>query len=80
MNGTGSPLSVGGVNVDGLQITGTPLTIGNGVIAGFDNVTFEAMSDAATQLTVNHPGNDVPLDLPNLTFSTVPDEIGRAHV
>jgi hypothetical protein len=72
-NGNGSTLSVIGVDIDGAAtFDNVPLITTNGTIGAFDNVTFQNMDVAATQLTINHPGAATPFTFNNTVFNTTP--------
>jgi hypothetical protein len=70
--GNGSTLHVVGLNVDGATFDNVPLATVGGVIAGFDNVTFQNMSTAATQFSIRHVGTAAPLVFSGLSFLTTP--------
>ena len=70
--GNGSALTVAGLDVDGATFDDMPLVSTNGTLVDFDNVTFQNMDPAATQFTINHPGNSSALGFDGLTFSTTP--------
>jgi hypothetical protein len=72
LTGDGDALTVNGLDVDGLTIGNLPLVSTNGTITRFDNVTFQDMSTAAAQLTVNHPGADTAITFNSVTFLTTP--------
>ncbi len=72
-DGNGSTLTVAGVDIDGATFDNVPLISTGGTIERFNNVTFQNMSDAATQLTINHPGALLPFTFDNVDFLTTPD-------
>jgi fibronectin-binding autotransporter adhesin len=72
ITGTGGSLVATSVNVDGLTLDNVPLTIGNGSLTRFDNVTFQNHAATATQLTVTNNGAGGPATFTNLSFGTVP--------
>ena len=70
---TGSaPRSIPGIDVDGTTFDNVRLTSTGGTIANFDNVTFQNMSQTATQLTISHPGAATPFAFDNVDFLTTP--------
>lgn len=71
--GDGSPVTVGGVDVDGLVLDNVPLMIMGDPIVAFDNVTFQNYAPFATQLTIVHPGAASPFMFHNLAFLVEPD-------
>ncbi len=72
VTGGGNSLLVRGVDVDSLVMDGATLTTRGGTLARFDNVTFQNMSTAATQLAVAHSGLGSPYTFTGLRFLTVP--------
>lgn len=71
-SGSGT-LTVGGAEIDGATFSGVPVVIDtDSTNIGFSNVTFEAMSSSATQLTVVHPG-PAGFDFSGLTFGALVD-------
>ena len=69
----GNVLTVGGLNVVAATFEGTPLVSTGGAITAFDDVTFQSMDLAGTQLTVNHPGAATPFTFDGLRFLTAPE-------
>ena len=68
-----SPLTVGGVNVNGLFVDDVVLTVtGGAALTRFDNVTFADAPPAAVQLAISHPGAASPFTFDNLAFQTTP--------
>ena len=61
-----------GVNVNGLVITGAPLTINAGALTRFDNVSLGGFAPDAAQLTVNNPGLVTHFPMNGVSFSTLP--------
>ncbi len=61
-----------GVNVNGLVLTGTPLTINAGALTRFDNVSFSGFAPDAVQLTVNNPGLVTHFPMNGVSFSNTP--------
>ncbi|MBI4553538.1 MAG: cadherin-like domain-containing protein, partial [Candidatus Latescibacteria bacterium] len=58
--GNGNTLTVnGGLDVDGLILDNVAITVNNGDIDQFDNVTFQNYAPTANQFTINHPALDV---------------------
>ncbi len=72
INGSNRTITAaGGTQITGLTLTNTPFLMSGGASLQFDNVTFQSMSSAATQLAIDNVGA-TPLTFNNLTFSTVP--------
>jgi hypothetical protein len=72
VSGSGSILSVAGLDVDDMTFDNVPLVSTGGTIAQFDNVTFQNMATDAIQLTVNHPGAATPFTFNGVRFLTAP--------
>ena len=77
ISGPSTTFVVGGVDVSGLVLRNAPLTVNNGTLSLFDNVSFDAFSPTAVQLTVNHDGLPASFPMTALSFSTVPAGGGR---
>src|SRR6185503_6811725 len=61
-----------GVNVNGLVVTGAPLTINAGALTRFDNVAFSGFAPDAVQLTINNPGLVTHFPMTGVSFSGTP--------
>lgn len=71
--GNGSALTVSGLDIDGGVFDDVPLVSTGGAFTRFDNVTFQNMDPTVSQLTVSHPGDQLPFPMFGLTFSTTPE-------
>ncbi len=78
ITGSGNVLTVGGLSVDNATFDNALLVSTGGTITTFDNVTFQNMDVAATQLTITHPGAATPFTFTNLAFLTTP--IGGLYI
>jgi hypothetical protein len=65
-------LSVAGVDVDNLVVSGLALQITGGPITTFDDVTFQNYAASVTPLTISHPGAGSPFTFNNLAFLVTP--------
>ncbi|HEU4891732.1 MAG TPA: FG-GAP-like repeat-containing protein [Vicinamibacterales bacterium] len=72
IGGATSSFLATGVNVNGLVLNGTPLTINAGALTRFDNVSFNGFAPDAVQLTVNNPGLVTHFPMNGLSFSNTP--------
>lgn len=71
IQGTGGDLTVAGLDVDGLAVTGVPLRSFDGVITRFDNVTLD-VAPTQTALNILHPGAPSPFVFDGVIFVTTP--------
>jgi hypothetical protein len=68
----GGTLQVGGLDVDGLILQNTQLTVTGGSLTRFDNVSFVLYDPTVTQLRLVHPGNPGALVMTGLNFAVTP--------
>ncbi|MDH4133132.1 MAG: hypothetical protein OEV95_15145, partial [Gemmatimonadota bacterium] len=64
--------AAGGTQVTGLTLTNAPMAITGSAPVVFDNVRFQTMNAAGTQLSVSGQGAAAPVVLNNLVFATTP--------
>ena len=68
-----SPVTAGGVDVNGLLLDDVVLTVTGGApVTRFDNVTFSNARTAAVQFTISHAGAASPFAFDSLRFETPP--------
>jgi uncharacterized repeat protein (TIGR01451 family) len=67
-----APVTVAGLDVDGLTLSRVSLVVNGGALTRFDNVRFIDYQPQDEHLTLNHTGTPTPFAMSGLTFFTVP--------
>ena len=70
--GNGNPLTVTGLNVNGLTLDNVLLSSVRGTITAFNQVTFNNYAAGATQFSVSQDGPGSPFNFDQLKFNSLP--------